>query len=110
MAIEEDGASMLIGFAIVLIVGLNIVFFFGNIVGSGSPLTGAAIANCQETTEGIGCENQLFVSAHNGICPEDTVKVCTNVCELARVYANDNRVCPTTCINVCVPTNIAEKL
>lgn len=112
MAIEDDSAIMLIGFVIVLIVGLNIVFFFGDIFGLGgssNALTGAATVSCKDVANGITCGTNTFVSAENG-CPYSTTKVCTNNCELARVYANDNRICPTACQSVCLPMNIADKL
>jgi len=112
MAIEEDSAIMLIGFAIVLIVGLNIALFFGDIAGLGgnnNVLTGAATINCKDVSDGIKCGDTTFVSAENG-CPYSTTKICTNNCQLARIYANDGRVCQTACTDVCVPTNIAEKL
>ena len=111
MAIEEDSAIMLIGFVIVLVVGLNIVFFFGDITGFGgsNTLTGAATVTCKDIADGIKCGTTTFVSAENG-CPYSSAKVCTNNCELARMYANDNRVCPTACENVCVPLDVADKL
>lgn len=108
---DEDSVVMLIGFVIVLIVGLNIVFFFGDITdfGGSNALTGAATITCKDIADGIKCGTNTFVSAENG-CPYSTAKVCTNNCELARMYANDNRVCPTACENVCLPLDIAGKL
>jgi len=111
MAWEDDSKTMLIGFVIVLIVGINIILFFGDITNlGGNALTGAATVNCIDTTSGISCNGNTFVLAHDNICPYNTVKICTNNCELTRLYANDDRACPTACIDVCVPTNIAEKL
>ncbi len=112
MAIEDDSAIMLIGFVIVLVVGLNMVFFFGDLTGFGgssNALTGAATVSCKDVADGIKCGTTTFASAENG-CPYSTTKVCANNCQLSRLYANDNRICPTACTDVCVPMDIAEKL
>ena len=112
MAIEDDSAIMLIGFVIVLVVGLNIVFFFGDISGFGGSsnvLTGAATVSCKDVAGGIKCGTTTFVSAENG-CSYSSTKVCANNCQLSRLYANDNRICPTACTYVCVPMDIADKL
>lgn len=111
MAIEDDSKTMLIGFVIVLIVGLNMILFFGDITSlGGNTLTGAATINCEDVANGIDCNGNIFVLAQNGVCPYDTEKVCANNCELARLYANDNRACPTACTDICVTTEIAKKL
>jgi hypothetical protein len=111
MAIEEDSATMLIGFVIVLVVGLNVILFFGDISDlGGSPLTGAAVAGCKDASNGIECGDQLFIATKDGVCPSETIKVCTNNCELTRYYANDARICPTACIDVCAPSKIAKRL
>jgi hypothetical protein len=111
---EEDGLTTLIGFVIVLIVGLNIVFFLSDISGFGGAgtsnvITGAATVSCKDISEGIKCGDVVFTLAKNG-CQYNTVKVCTNKCQLARLYANDNRICPTACKSICVPSDIAQKL
>jgi hypothetical protein len=111
MAWEEDSRTMLIGFVIVLIVGINIILFFGEMTNlGGNALTGAATVNCEDIAGGIQCGDTTFVLASGRTCPYSTSVVCTNNCELSRLYANDNRVCPTVCTDVCLPTNIAEKL
>jgi hypothetical protein len=111
MAWEEDSRVMLIGFVIVLIVGINIILFFGEMTHlGGNALTGAATVNCIDITGGIQCGDTTFISASGGTCPYDTTEICTNNCVLSRLYADDNRVCPTVCTDVCLPANIAEKL
>ena len=111
MAFEDDSKTMLIGFVIVLIVGLNIILFFGDLSSlGGNALTGAAAINCVDVSNGIDCGGNTFVLAQNGVCPYNTVKACTNDCELTRLYANDNRACQTACTDVCLPADIANKL
>lgn len=111
MAFEDDSKTMLIGFIIVLIVGLNMILFFGEMTGlGGNALTGAAAINCKDVANGVQCGSSTFVLAAGGTCPYSMVAVCTNNCELARAYANDNRVCPTACTDICVTTDLAKKL
>ncbi len=110
MAFEDDGKVMLIGFVIVLIVGINVVLFFGNLTGfGGGAITGAATVNCLDVIDGIQCGATTYASAEAG-CPDSYTNTCTNNCEMARLYANDNRVCPAACENICVPTALANKL
>jgi hypothetical protein len=111
MALEDDNKVMLIGFIIVLIVGINIIIFFGNI-GSlgGNIMTGAAtFSGCTNVADGIQCGTTTYASAEAG-CPNSYTETCTNDCELSRLYTKDNRVCPTACENICIPTELVKKL
>jgi len=105
---------ILIGFAIVLVVALNIVLVFGDMFKLGGGLTmisGFAVADCQNTMGGISCDGTTYaIKPEYEACPNDQVPICTNACEISRANAKDDRVCPTYCTEFCLPISIAEQV
>jgi len=112
MAIEDHSAVMLIGFIIVLVIGLAAVLVFGN--SQRSELTGAVISEslCQSSDDGITCGDAFFPVPENDSCAADLTLVCTNTCFLEAVLADTKKptACPELCTNVCVPNELAGKL
>ena len=112
MALDDDRTITLIGFLIVLAVGINIIFFFGDTFGLGSNVfTGFATApiGCVDIDSGISCGSKFFASSSSG-CPAGSSAECTNPCELERAINGDNRVCPSACTSVCVTSDVAAAL
>lgn len=110
MVFEDENKVMLIGFVIVLIVGINIILFFGNVSGfGGNTLAGATTFNCEDVANGIKCGNDVF-AATSGSCPAGDVKICANSCTLAKIYTDNGRTCPTACEYICAPKEILEKI
>mgnify|MGYP001201149049 CR=1 FL=1 len=113
MAWDEDQLLMLVGFGIVMVVGLNMVLAFG---GFGHvSLTGATVSQqglaCGSTSEGIVCEKTLYPNTPvTGVCPLDFVPVCTNACKLDVAIYSRARDCSNPCTEICVPKNLVEKL
>ncbi len=113
MAWDEDQILMLIGFGIVMIVGLNMVLAFGGM--THVDLTGAVVSQqglaCGSTSDGIVCEKTLYPNTPTtGVCPLDSVPVCTNACKLDVAIYSRARDCSSTCTEICVPTNLVGKL
>lgn len=103
---------ILVGFAIVVVVGLNLTLVFGDMfkLGGGmGMISGFATAECKNTVGGIDCGGTTYmVKPESESCENDLVPICTNSCELARAQAKDNRICPTYCTELCLPQDIAE--
>lgn len=64
---------------------------------------------CNNVAGGIRCDTDFYPVLQDN-CSENMVAKCTNVCELDRLIVGDDRVCPSYCINYCLPQNIAEEL
>lgn len=113
MALGDDDRSLtLIGFLIVLAVGLNIVFVFTQIAGNPqNVLTGfGAAQSCVDIDDGsIGCGTTVFPSATSG-CAPGTTPACTNSCELTRALTGGAKVCPDYCTPVCVTSDVRAAL
>ena len=109
---EKDNFVTLIGFLLVLAVGINIVLFFGDNLNVGNaPLTGFAATNCANTFEGVKCGSILFpLREQAGSCGGSETAICTNSCQIEKALSNDNRECPSECSLVCVPDALATKL
>jgi len=111
MALDEEHVWMLAGFFIVLVVGLNMIFVFGDI--ADISITGAVAANtnCKLTSGGIMCGKTLYPNTPaTGVCPSNYVPVCTNVCELNSALSGKSSACQTPCASVCIPVELAKKL
>lgn len=110
---DDDRTNTIIGFIIVLIVAVNILFVFGDIIGKGgigNIFTGfASGTSCVDIDSGISCGSTIFIDASNG-CPSGTSKACTNTCELERAINSDTRVCPSYCKDVCVTSDVKSAL
>ena len=107
---DDDNQIMLIGFVIVLIVGLNIVFAFNGISGG---IVGAttAINACTDVPDGIQCGKVLYVKTPvTGLCPKGTAPVCTNACELKSALDDKKTDCAANCRTICVPAALVGKL
>jgi len=111
---DEDHMLILIGFAIVLVVGMNLALVFGDMfkLGGGmGMISGFAVAECKNTVGGVDCGGTTYeVKPQSESCSGDLIPICTNACELARAEANDERVCPTYCTEFCLPQDIAESV
>lgn len=105
---------ILIGFAIVLVVALNVVMVFGDMFKLGGGLqmiSGFAVSECKNTVGGVACDGITYASkVQSEACPEDNVPICTNACELERARMGDDRICPTYCTDFCLPIKVAEQV
>ncbi|MEM2873997.1 MAG: hypothetical protein QW063_00855 [Candidatus Nanoarchaeia archaeon] len=114
MAWDDEHILMLVGFLIVLIVGLNIILVFNSI--SKISLTGAAIASssgelCKSTSDGIMCGEKLYPNTPvTGLCPSGYVPICTNACKLESALTNKELSCGSGCTTICIPTSLAKRL
>jgi len=111
---DENGWVMFIGFLLVLIVGVNIILFFGDLfgLGHGGSITGFAAASCKNTVGGVSCSDgsHFDLKPIGESCPSDLKQVCTNACKIEGAKAGDNRVCPEYCADFCLPDSIVKKL
>ncbi|MEM4248657.1 MAG: hypothetical protein QXH80_05275 [Candidatus Nanoarchaeia archaeon] len=111
---DEDKWSVFIGFVIVLIVGVNIVLFFGDLFGIGgsNAITGFAALSCQNTVGGVSCSDGSHFSLKpmTAGCASDLKQVCTNACEIERAKSGDDRTCPEYCADFCLPESVAKNL
>lgn len=103
---------VLVGFAIVIVVGLNLAMVFGDMFKLGGGLqmiSGFAVAECQNTVGGVACSNGVMyeVKPQSQGCSDNQVPVCTNACELERANVGDDRICPSYCTEFCLPADIA---
>lgn len=100
---------------ILAFVGLNILLVFGSFFGFNISdlvgITGAATTKCENTVGGIECQGIFYqLKPFKESCPENTVKVCTNLCEIERAMVKDGRVCPTHCVDYCLTEDVANLL
>ncbi len=108
---EEHRWPAIVGIIIVVIVGLNIIFVFSDMlnIGRGSGLiTSFSILECRNSAEGIICGEDVYPNADWTGCPSGSTIVCTNSCEITRIKMNDDRVCPSYCTDFCVSPDLAE--
>jgi len=109
---DNEKALLLLGFLIVLIVGLNILFAFGGFFGNNNILTGLAASGdlrCNDVGDSIRCGSTVYKSAEMG-CASGETSVCANTCEFERAFQKDGRVCPSYCKNVCVPEDVKSEI
>jgi len=112
---DENKWVVFIGFLLVLIVGVNIVLFFGDLfhVGGGNTITGFATAlSCQNTVGGVSCSDGSHFSLKpmTENCASDLKQVCTNSCKIEKAKIGNNEVCPEYCADFCLPESVAKKL
>ena len=111
---DEDRMLVIIGFAIVLVVALNILIVFGDMFKLGGGLqmiSGFATAECKNAVGGISCDGTLYpVKPQSEGCTGDNIPICTNACELERAQNSDDRVCPSYCTEFCLPINLAAQI
>ena len=96
--------------AVAICVVLIIVFMGLALSGGTDAITGFATSSCKNVIGGIDCGGELYPFKGDAPCPQDTVVVCTNLCEIDRLMNHDDRICPTYCIEYCMPPAIANKL
>jgi len=105
---------ILIGFAIVVVVGLNVAMVFGDMFSLGGGLqmiSGFAVAECKNTMGGVACGDVTYeVKSQEAGCPDDLVPICTNACELEKAQVKDDRICPAYCTDFCLPIDVAENV
>jgi len=109
-----------LGILLVIFVVLVVVVIYGGLKLSGDSITGTvglgenaitglSTYECEYVVGGIRCGADVYVQIED-ICPNETVPVCTNICELDRLTIGDDRVCPSYCTEHCLPPTVAENL
>ena len=108
---DDSTRAIMFGFVIVLVVGINIILIFGNLTNFGGEMqiTGFASASCKNTIAGVKCGSTVYEAKISG-CSKDLVSACTNACELSKIKAGDDRICPAYCTELCVPADVAKKI
>ncbi|MFH0868708.1 MAG: hypothetical protein V1839_00615, partial [archaeon] len=111
---DDERMLILLGFAIIIVVALNLALVFGDMfkLGGGvGMISGFASAECKNTVGGVDCGGVTYaVKPESEGCADDLIPICTNACELARAKANDGRICPTYCTEFCLPQDVAESV
>jgi len=102
----------LIGISILLLIGVNLIFFFTEISGFGGfgAVTGSAVFTCTYTFDGVHCSDGSDYTLAELGCPADTNIICTNECEIERSKTNNGQLCQTYCNNYCLSTEDIKKL
>ncbi|MEK6923557.1 MAG: hypothetical protein AABW84_02600 [Nanoarchaeota archaeon] len=111
---KSHNVIWLIGISVLLLVGVNLLFFFSEITASSynsfGPVTGSAVFTCTYTFDGVHCsDGSDYMIAELG-CPVNTNIICTNECEIERSKTNDGRLCQTYCTNYCLSSEDIQKL
>jgi len=81
----------------------------GTAGGSLGSMIGVDTVKCHNAVAGIRCDDN-FYPIYQEQCPDNYVPTCTNLCELDRLMVGDNRVCPSHCIDYCLPKDFASQL
>ncbi len=114
---ETRSVGLWLAMFLVIIVGINIAFFFGSLFkvdlsNNVGAVTGLATStNCYNVYGGVKCLGVTYsLKPLREDCPASTVQTCTNFCELDKAMAGDDRVCPTYCNDYCLSPDVAALL
>lgn len=99
------------GILIVAFAVIVLLMLFTLDIGEGtSPITGFIVYGCSYDVGGVVCDDAFIPLNLDKDCPENTVSICTNICEIDRTIQEDARICPAYCREYCVSPKLAQKL